>query len=65
MIAGALLLAVPALGLAAMRPAAKANDLTSVARAEAQAAAPGNENSDPGRRFEAHGRSPRGRPEVY
>jgi hypothetical protein len=40
MIAGALLLAVPALGLAAMRPAAKANDLTSVARAEAQ----GNEN---------------------
>jgi Inner membrane component of T3SS, periplasmic domain/Inner membrane component of T3SS, cytoplasmic domain len=40
MIAGALLVAVPALGLAAMRPAAKANDdLTSVARAEA----PGNE----------------------
>ena len=39
MIAGALLLAVPALGLAAMRPAAKADDLTSVARAEA----PGNE----------------------
>ena len=37
MIAGALLLAVPALGLAAMRPAAKANDLSSVARAEAQA----------------------------
>jgi hypothetical protein len=36
MIAGALLLGVPALGLAAMRPAAKANDLTSVARAEAQ-----------------------------
>jgi hypothetical protein len=35
MIAGALLLAVPALGLAAMRPAAKANDLTSLARAEA------------------------------
>jgi hypothetical protein len=50
MIAGALLLAVPALGLAAMRPAAKANDLTSVVRAEAQvpapalAPAPGNEN---------------------
>lgn len=46
MIAGALLLAVPALGLAAMRPAAKANDLSSVARAEAQAPAPapGNEN---------------------
>lgn len=44
MVAGALLLAVPALGLAAMRPAAKANDLTSVARAEAQAPAPGNEN---------------------
>jgi Inner membrane component of T3SS, periplasmic domain/Inner membrane component of T3SS, cytoplasmic domain len=44
MIAGALLLAVPALGLAAMRPAAKANDLTSVTRAEAQAPAPGNEN---------------------
>ena len=42
MIAGALLLAVPALGLAAMRPAAKANDLTSVTRAEAQAQ--GNEN---------------------
>ena len=42
MIAGALLLAVPALGLAAMRPAAKANDLTNVVRAEAQA--PGNEN---------------------
>jgi hypothetical protein len=36
MIAGALLLAVPALGLAAMRPAAKANDLSSVARAEAR-----------------------------
>jgi len=44
MIAGALLLAVPALGLAAMRPAAKANDLTSVTRAEAQAQAPGNDN---------------------
>ena len=46
MIAGALLLAVPALGLAAMRPAAKANDLTSVTRVEAQAPAqaPGNEN---------------------
>lgn len=44
MIAGALLLAVPALGLAAMRPAAKANDLNSVARAEAQAPAPVNEN---------------------
>jgi hypothetical protein len=48
MIAGALLLAVPALGLAAMRPAAKANDLTSVTRveaqAQAQAPAPGNEN---------------------
>jgi hypothetical protein len=44
MIAGALLLAVPALGLAAMRPAAKANDLTNVARAEAQAQAPGNDN---------------------
>ena len=42
MIAGALLLAVPALGLAAMRPAAKANDLTSVARAEP--ARSGNEN---------------------
>src|SRR6185503_13295589 len=42
MIAGALLLAVPALGLAAMRPAAKANDLTNVARAEAQAQ--GNDN---------------------
>jgi type III secretion system (T3SS) inner membrane Yop/CscD-like protein/type III secretion system (T3SS) inner membrane Yop/YscD-like protein len=41
MIAGALLLGV---GLAAMRPAAKANDLTSVARVEAQAQAPGNEN---------------------
>jgi len=41
MIAGALLLTVPALGLAAMRPAAKANDLTSVARAEAPA--PANE----------------------
>lgn len=41
MIAGALLLTVPALGLAAMRPAAKANDLTSVTRAEAPA--PGNE----------------------
>jgi hypothetical protein len=39
MIAGALLLGVPALGMAAMRPAAKANDLTSVARA----GAPGNE----------------------
>ena len=40
MIAGALLVAVPALGLAAMRHTApKANDLTSVARAEA----PGNE----------------------
>jgi hypothetical protein len=38
------LLAVPALGLAAMRPAAKANDLTSVTRAEAQAPAPANEN---------------------
>ena len=35
MIAGALLLGVPALGMAAMPPAAKANDLTSVARAEA------------------------------
>ena len=44
MIAGALLLAVPALGLAAMRPAAKANDLTSVARVEAQAQAQGNDN---------------------
>jgi len=44
MIAGVLLLAVPALGLAAMRPAAKANDLSSVARAEAQAPAPVNEN---------------------
>jgi hypothetical protein len=46
MIAGALLLAVPALGLAAMRPAAKANDLTSVTRGETQALAqaPGNEN---------------------
>jgi hypothetical protein len=44
MIAGALLLAVPALGLAAMRPAAKANDLTNVARAEAQAPAPANES---------------------
>ena len=45
MIAGALLLAVPALGLANMRPAAKANDLSSVARAGAQAPAPapGNE----------------------
>ena len=42
MIAGALLLAVPALGLAAMRPAAKANDLSSVARAEARPS--GNEN---------------------
>jgi hypothetical protein len=42
MIAGALLLAVPALGLAAMRPAAKANDLSSVARAEARAQ--GNDN---------------------
>jgi hypothetical protein len=41
MIAGALLLTVPALGLAAMRPAAKANDLTSVTRAEAPA--PANE----------------------
>jgi hypothetical protein len=40
LIAGALLFAVPALGLAAMRPAApKAYDLTSVARAEA----PGDE----------------------
>jgi hypothetical protein len=47
MVAGALLIAVPALGLAAMRPAAKANDLTGVARveAQAQAQAPGNENS--------------------
>jgi type III secretion system (T3SS) inner membrane Yop/CscD-like protein/type III secretion system (T3SS) inner membrane Yop/YscD-like protein len=47
MVAGALLIAVPALGLAAMRPAAKANDLTGVARVEAQAQAqvPGNENS--------------------
>jgi hypothetical protein len=46
MIAGALLLAVPALGLAAMRPAAKANDLNSVTRAETQtqAPAPGNES---------------------
>ena len=44
MIAGALLLAVPALGLAAMRPAAKANDLTSVTRVEAQAQAQGNDN---------------------
>jgi len=46
MVAGALLIAVPALGLAAMRPAAKANDLTSAARveAQAQAQAPGNEN---------------------
>jgi hypothetical protein len=44
MIAGALLLAVPALGLAAMRPAAKANDLTGVTRVEAQAPAPGNDN---------------------
>ena len=44
MVAGALLIAVPALGLAAMRPAAKANDLTSAARVEAQAQAPGNEN---------------------
>jgi type III secretion system (T3SS) inner membrane Yop/CscD-like protein/type III secretion system (T3SS) inner membrane Yop/YscD-like protein len=48
MIAGVLLLAVPALGLAAMRPAAKANDLTGVTRVEAQAPAPaqalGNEN---------------------
>jgi Inner membrane component of T3SS, cytoplasmic domain/YscD/CdsD-like Bon-like domain 3 len=48
MIAGALLLAVPALGLAAMRPAAKANDLTNVTRVETQAQvpaqAPGNEN---------------------
>jgi type III secretion system (T3SS) inner membrane Yop/CscD-like protein/type III secretion system (T3SS) inner membrane Yop/YscD-like protein len=44
MIAGVLLLAVPALGLAAMRPAAKANDLSSVARAEVQAPAPSNEN---------------------
>jgi hypothetical protein len=35
MIAGALLLGIPALGLAGMRPAAKANDLTSAARAEA------------------------------
>ena len=40
MIAGALLLGVPALGMAAMRPAAKANDLTSVART---AEASGNE----------------------
>jgi len=44
MIAGALLLAVPALGLAAMRPAAKANDLTSVSRVETQVQAQGNEN---------------------
>jgi len=44
MVAGALLLAVPALGLAAMRPAAKANDLNGVARVEAQAQAQGNEN---------------------
>lgn len=46
MIAGVLLLAVPALGLAAMRPAAKANDLTGVTRVEAQAPAQalGNEN---------------------
>lgn len=48
MVAGALLIAVPALGLAAMRPAAKANDLTGAARVEAQAQAPaqapGNEN---------------------
>lgn len=44
MIAGALLLAVPALGLAAMRPAAKANDLSSVARAEAQVVAQGIDN---------------------
>jgi hypothetical protein len=35
MIVGALLFGIPALGLAAMRPAAKANDLTSAARAEA------------------------------
>src|SRR4051812_6533420 len=47
MIAGALLLAVPALGLAAMRPAAKANDLTSVTRAEAQAQAPAQGNENP------------------
>lgn len=47
MIAGALLLAVPALGLAAMRPAAKANDLSSVARAEAQAPAPAPGNDNP------------------
>ncbi len=45
MIAGALLLAVPALGLAAMRPAAKANDLTSVSRVETQVQAQGNDNS--------------------
>jgi hypothetical protein len=47
MIAGALLLAVPALGLAAMRPAAKANDLNSVARVEAQAQAPAPGNESP------------------
>ena len=47
MIAGALLLAVPALGWAAMRPAAKANDLTSVSRVETQmqVQAQGNDNS--------------------
>ena len=46
MVAGVLLLAVPALGLAAMRPAAKANDLSSVAQAEVKAPAqtPSNEN---------------------
>ena len=47
MIAGALLLAVPALGLAAMRPAAKANDLTSVTRAEARAQAQASGNDNP------------------
>jgi len=47
MIAGALLLAVPALGLAAMRPAAKANDLTSVTRVEAQAPAQAPDNENP------------------
>lgn len=47
MIAGALLLAVPALGLAAMRPAAKANDLSSVTRAEAQAQAQAQGNDNP------------------
>lgn len=50
-VAGALLLAVPALGLAAMRPAAKANDLTGVARTEtqvqAQAPAPAATNENP------------------